>query len=387
MTPQTICFISKNIYLLAANSGKAFAGGAEFQLLTLAQYLKKVGYKIIFVTDDFGQEPHEIIDEIEFVKVPFRYLGKGKIWLVPDWLYLLRTLRKIDADFYLFKGHRFQLAILGLFCWLFRKKVVFIASIDTDSRPDLLRRIDPFYQRALYQLGLKLIPSVVCQSLAQQRNFQTFFHKNGVVIKNIYHARPLTGLKKQNFVLWVGTNTPMKRPELLLEFARLAPDIHCKMAMIPATDPELQRKFEATVRQVPNIEFLGFVPETQMPKLYAEAALLLNFSKLEGFPNVFLHAWAHQTPVVSLEIDPDDVIKKYQLGFCAGSMEKMVPAVKSLLANPAQLTEIGENCVRYVRQEHAPEVILKKYQNLISPRKVRKIKQPRPEPESFERGS
>lgn len=366
MTPQTICFISKNIYLLAANSGKAFAGGAEFQLLTLAQYLKKAGYKIIFVTDDFGQEPHEIIDEIEFVKVPFRYLGKGKIWLVPDWLKLLAKLRKINADFYLLKGSRFQLAILGLFSRVFRKNVVFISSIDTDSRPDVLNQIDPFYQRILYKSGLKFIPLVVCQSASQQQNFKTFFNKDGVAIKNIYHDQPITDLKKQNFVLWVGTNNQLKRPWLLLEFARRAPEIRFKMAMIPATDPEQQRKFETAVRQVPNIEFLGFVPETQMAKLYAEAALLVNFSKLEGFPNVFLHAWAHKTPVVTLEIDPDDVIKKYQLGFCTRDLEKMVQVVQSLLRNPSQLAELGGNGFRYVRQEHAPEVIVGKYQNLFA---------------------
>jgi glycosyltransferase involved in cell wall biosynthesis len=366
MTQPVVCFISKNIYLFAANSGRAFAGGAEFQLLTLAQHLKKAGNKIIFVTGDFGQKPREVIDEIEFSKVPFRYLGKGKIWLVPDWLQLLRELRKINADFYLFKGPRFQLAILSLFSRIFRKNVVFISSIDTDSRPDLLNQIDPFYQRILYKFGLKFIPLVVCQSASQQQNFKTFFNKDGVVIKNIYHPQPATELKKQNFVLWVGTNNQLKRPWLLIEFARQVPEIHIKMAMIPATDPEQQRKFETAVQQVPNIEFMGFVPETGMAKLYAEAALLLNFSKLEGFPNVFLHAWSHKTPVITLEIDPDDVIKKYQLGFCTSDLEKMVQVVQSLLRNPSQLAELGGNGFRYVRQEHAPEVIVAKYQNLFA---------------------
>ncbi|MFZ5516792.1 MAG: glycosyltransferase family 4 protein [Candidatus Zhuqueibacterota bacterium] len=361
-----ICIISKNAFLAVSKKNSQFAGGAEFQLIGLARALVSYGHLVSIITDDFGQYEKEITNGLIYYKVPFRYMGGANFWLIPDWFRLAKKILSIDADFYILKGPRFLLALLGYMNSRFRKNVVFISTIDTDSQPEILNKIDPFYHRMLYKFGLKNISYVVSQSITQQQNFKLNFNKNSWIIKNIYKTKNSNSdNNKQNYVLWVGTNNQLKRPELMLVFAKLLPEIKFKMAMIPSTDADIQQKFESDVTQVTNIDFLGFVPESKIGELYGEASLLVNFSKLEGFPNVFLHAWANKTPVITLEVDPDNVIKKYGLGYCAETMENMVKHVKSLLQNPEKLKEIGDNCYNYVKKEHAPEVIIRKYEELF----------------------
>jgi glycosyltransferase involved in cell wall biosynthesis len=52
---------------------------------------------------------------------------------------------------------------------------------------------------------------------------------------------------------------------------------------------------------------------------------------MEGFPNVFIEAWACGIPVLSLHVDPGNVIENEGLGFAArGNMDKLVEAMDNL---------------------------------------------------------
>jgi len=56
---------------------------------------------------------------------------------------------------------------------------------------------------------------------------------------------------------------------------------------------------------------------------------VINTSNFEGFPNIFLEAWATGVPVISLNVDPGNVIKKRRLGICCeGSLERMKAAIE-----------------------------------------------------------
>jgi glycosyltransferase involved in cell wall biosynthesis len=362
------CFISKNIYPVAANNGARFAGGAELQLLTLAKKFKDLGHKAVFVTDDFGQADIEEMEDIKYVKVPFRYMGNSRLYLLSDWFSLYCKLKEIDADVYILKGPRFTLFIAGLYAICSKKRVVFISTIDTDSDPHIMRSIDPLYSRLLYYLGLKMVPLVVCQSKHQQKNFYRYFKKEASVIQNIYSiANVSNGVKKQT-ALWVGTNNQAKAPGFFLNLARKSPEISYKMAMVPSQDTAFQKQLETEIRGVHNIDYLGFVPEREMGKLYAEASLLVNVSELEGFPNVFLHAWAHKTPVISLKINPDGIIKRYRMGFCSGSMEQMIKDIRLLLQNDQLRQEMGNNGYVYVKRHHDADMIAEQYISLFEGR-------------------
>jgi glycosyltransferase involved in cell wall biosynthesis len=84
------------------------------------------------------------------------------------------------------------------------------------------------------------------------------------------------------------------------------------------------------LRSLPNVDYRGHVAPEQTLKVIGDASLLLSTSDGEGFPSVFLEAWAAATPVVSLQIDPDHKIRKDELGVVADTVDGAVDAVCSL---------------------------------------------------------
>jgi glycosyltransferase involved in cell wall biosynthesis len=70
------------------------------------------------------------------------------------------------------------------------------------------------------------------------------------------------------------------------------------------------------------------------------------------FPNTFIQAWMRKTPVVSLDTDPDDVIKKNQLGLHSANFDQMVKDVRLLLTDTHLCQHMGENAYRYATKEH-----------------------------------
>lgn len=365
-----ICFISKNIYPVATgNISFRFAGGAEIQFLILSEVLRKGGNNIFFITDDFGQDDEVTINDATYIKIPFRYMEGNKFKIVSDWFLLFEKLKELNADVYLMKSPRFNLFLLAIFSKLTEKKCIFVSTIDTDSDPNLLQEIDPFYRRILYRIGLRLIPIVISQTEHQQKSFMQNFKKRSIIIKNIYRIRNNIKFKKKDFVLWVGTNNNVKNPELFLQLAQKTPNIKYKMAMIPSNDFKKQAKLEKKISKIKNIEYLGFVPEVKMDKIYSGASILVNFSELEGFPNIFLHAWSHRTPVISLKVNPDNILEKHKMGFCSGTMTQIIKDAKLLLKDNVLRKEMGRNGYEYVKKKHDSDMIIRQYIKLFNAKK------------------
>ena len=56
-----------------------------------------------------------------------------------------------------------------------------------------------------------------------------------------------------------------------------------------------------------------------MNRLLARSHIFVNTSTHEGFPNTFIQSWLREVVVVSLQVDPDQVLERQQVGIAAGS--------------------------------------------------------------------
>lgn len=364
---KKICLISPASYtLLTDMDGNGLSGGAEIQLVTLGYAFQSKGYQVDFIVNESARPYYEEAKGVGIYKVAFKHMGMSNLYLPFDILRFMRTLKRINADYYLMKLPRHMLLPLGLFAAIFRKKVIFIGQVDGDAEKSKLKATDSRIPLMMYRLGLPFTNAIVAQTDAQQKGFKKRFKGDVRVIKNILTFGNDKTVDKDSSVLWVGNSGKHKQPELFLELAAALPDHKFKMIMSPSSQRPDDSFIREKLDELPNLEYLGPVPFSQMPQHYKKAALLVSTSNSEGFPNVFLQAWQCQTPVVSLNIDPDNVIQRYCLGKLSGTFDQMIIDVKELMLANDIRDEMGVQACKYTASNHSEDVVVSKYIELFN---------------------
>jgi glycosyltransferase involved in cell wall biosynthesis len=81
--------------------------------------------------------------------------------------------------------------------------------------------------------------------------------------------------------------------------------------------------------------------------------LFVNTSLAEGFPNTFIQAWMRGMPVASLHVNPDDVLEREQVGFCAGTPEQLAATVRRLMTDDSLREAYGARAREYAIETHS----------------------------------
>jgi glycosyltransferase involved in cell wall biosynthesis len=360
---KKVCIISPAAYPLLKNDETIqSAGGAEAQFKTLGLAFKNLSYEVHFIVGDFSQQRREKISGIIVHKVPLRYLGGSNYHLIPAWINLFLTLARIKADIHIIKLPRDLLLPIGVFCKLFRKKLMFVGQIDSDVDPDFLKKANNLFSYWFFRIGLCLTDSVVAQNAFQQKGFYAVYKKRAKIISNIITLPNQEAIiRKENYILWVGNNLAKKQPDKFLNLAINLPQFEFKMIMALMPGAPDDGFIKDRLSTVPNMEYLGFVPFSQISQYFQKASLFVSTSVREGFPNTFLQAWQYGTPVVSLHVDPDDVIEKYQLGRHSGTFAALGQDVEELMQNDELRNYMGQNAKRYVEANHSIRAIVSQY--------------------------
>jgi glycosyltransferase involved in cell wall biosynthesis len=111
------------------------------------------------------------------------------------------------------------------------------------------------------------------------------------------------------------------------------------------------------LRSLPNVDYRGHVSPAVASEVIADAAVLLSTSDEEGFPNVFLQAWSSGTPVISLNIDPGDVIDNMGLGIVSRSVERAITDTMFLLDSAHRRDDIAARARCYVTENHSESAV------------------------------
>jgi glycosyltransferase involved in cell wall biosynthesis len=158
-------------------------------------------------------------------------------------------------------------------------------------------------------------------------------------------------------ILWVGRIHRVKQPLHFLDLAERCPDL--RFAMVGMRDPlqsDLWDSVQARVRKMQHVSFHSNLPFAGMNELFKSAALFVNTSQYEGFPNTYAQAAAHGVPIVSLSVDPDRVIAEQGLGRCVGgNFEHLVCAVRRLADDDALRADCGRRARLYAIEHHSLE--------------------------------
>jgi Glycosyltransferase len=77
-----------------------------------------------------------------------------------------------------------------------------------------------------------------------------------------------------------------------------------------------------------NVSLLGQLVHSDTLRHIAYSKALISTSPMEGFPNIFIEAWAQGIPVLSLNVDPGSIIEKEEIGECAhGNLDRLLHAI------------------------------------------------------------
>jgi glycosyltransferase involved in cell wall biosynthesis len=354
-----IAFIDDGIYAYASGSPRA-VGGAERDQWLLARALARAGWcAVVGVRKSLKSRERKLIDGVEYVG-----LGENPTLLAwreflfderPNWLFW-------ECAYHLW-GPLVEIAKrIGV-------RTIFHAACDLDVQPRhaLLHRARWW---PLYAWGLSRTDRIFVQHAGQLAGLSPRLRAKACILPKVSLPELDCGpqsmkshYERNNRVAWVGTLIQLKRPDVLIEIARQAPDV--PFVVCGGTRPGGDEKILAGLRATPNIQYLGQVSPATAQQIIADASLLLSTSDVEGFPNTFAQAWLAGTPVVSLKVDPGRVIVENNLGVVTGSAERAVAVIKALIESPDRRQQIGIRAHNYGRENYSAATVVKLFEDAL----------------------
>lgn len=358
---KKIVYVNNVVYAYAIGDPSA-NGGAERYGWYLARALANAGWSVtIGVRHPLQEGEEQVIDDVRFVGI------NRSMHFMFAWYKFL----KIERPNWCFTQCADHLwgPVAEIAQWLgVRTAFSTMHDLDVQPRKALVRRKNWW---PLYTWGLHRSDLIFIQHNAQRDYLPIRLQRRTNLLPGIVPL-PVTirpHSQRNGTVVWVAVIRPAKRPDRLVEIARRLPMIRFVVCGAPALRLWDARKLDnilTQLRSLPNVEYRGHVAPEQTLKVIADASLLLSTSDGEGFPSVFLEAWAAGTPVVSIQIDPDHKIQKDDLGLVADTVEGAVDAVCSLMTSPQRCQDMGMRARRHVEEMHSPVAAVRAFESAVA---------------------
>jgi glycosyltransferase involved in cell wall biosynthesis len=335
-----ICFWGNIAGALKGNTD----GGGELQLALLAKALAKGGNEVV-VIDFETDEDFITADGIKVFRIKGWNNGIRIIRTITHRLpQLYKSLKAQNADVYYCRIRDFR-HILSF--WAARKvKAKFVLGLASDldamnlkmrwkynhlvSKGGLWAFSSGFLIELVYPFLLRKADLILVQHEGQK----TILAKkniNSVVFPNLFElSEPqlLPSNFKKDFI-YVGWLDKRKGFVEMFEVIKKSPQ-HTFTIVGPPSDNTGLIIFEK-LKTFPNVKLLGKLSHTNTLHQILNSKALISTSAMEGFPNIFIEAWSFGIPVLSLYVDPGDIIKNEKLGTIAhGNMDRLLSAMENV---------------------------------------------------------
>jgi len=346
-----ICFIQTYVYPLFNDKNDSIHGGSELQLYLIAKELSKdKNFEISFIVGDFGQEDVEIFDDVKLYNSVTPKECDSKIKKLRQVLVYHKLFKRINADIYFTSAANSTVGLVSLFCKLNNKKHIHRTANETEvnlsySKKGILGKI--------FIKGLETSDLVITQNETHKKLLKRNHGIDSKVFNNSFVIKANDVCKKTS-ILWIARCIHWKRPELFMRLAEYFPEEKFIMIAPPAIGKEnYQREIKEKTDKIENLTFIDHVPFNDIQKYFDDAKVFVNTSEYEGFPNTFLQAGVGKTPILSLNVNPDNFINKYDCGFCCdGDFDKLKKYAMFLVNNNVEWNEKSENVFKYVVENH-----------------------------------
>lgn len=350
----------KKISLILGSYWGQCQGGAELQ----AHYLEKEALRLgwdthySFLSDGNRYENHEktILHPINMKKI-WTKLGNIKY---PYAGHLFHSLSQVKPDIIYQRGGLSFTGVAAFYAQRNNCKFIFHIAADWDVKPVAIPwkkfYLMPEYQ--LMQYGIKKADIVIAQTQFQKKKLNRHYGRDAILIPNGHPVpRDCKKNRSQIKILWIGNWKEVKQPQFFIKLVgEISPRENVSFIMLGRTDGYSKLVVDARKN---GIDIRGEIPNDQVNQLLENAHLLINTSIQEGFSNTFIQAWMRRVPVISLKVDPDNIIQRKGLGRCSENFNKLVQNTKELITDSVLREHMGAEARKHAIEHHSLENISK----------------------------
>lgn len=353
-----ICFWGSVADALRGKTG----GGGELQIALLAKALAWKGHEVIVL--DLDTHTKFVTDD-GITVIPVNGYNKG-IRMIRTFTHRLPGLYSsfvnINADIYYCRIREYR----HILTYMAAKKVKAKFVLGLASNLDILNfgsRWRHFYSSTVEDLwGVfnGIVTEFVYPYLLRRADYVLVQHDdqgnllkkkgiNHIVFPNLIDLNEIptdTAATKKHFV-YVGSLNKRKGFAEFYDLVKMLPSQSFKVIGQPRD--ETGALFFAKISLCRNVKLLGRLNHKQTLREITNSLALISTSPMEGFPNVFIEAWACGVPVLSLYVDPGSIIEKEKLGVIAhGDKMKLLYEISHFEIDD----DFKERAKSYVERNH-----------------------------------
>ncbi len=348
-------------------------GGVELQTFYIGKALAENGWNVDYLCPSLEgkQGKEKIDDETSIFWFPMSSYYNKRLSSI-----LFNYLSNIQPSVFYQRGVTFFIRsnIISGFAKVNSIPLVFGLSSDTNLNylcnvKDLLKSSKKKWKKCLLiplslWTDLKLYQSIkkadflITQHEKQQSVLKNKWHLRSTIVRSL-HLEVKNKIKKsnKNEILWITNYRKWKQGELFVKLAKRCQNYNVKFIMVYGrTKFEYIKNLCNESHNTKNLTLIGELVPHKIEQLLENAILFVNTSlPMEGFPNTFIQAWLRETPVISLNVDPGDVLKREKIGIHSGNFEELVKNVQYLLGHDQERIAMGRRAREYAEKHHGYE--------------------------------
>jgi len=353
-----ICFWGKVADALKGNT----LGGGELQIALLARTLAGLGHEVVVVDLDI-QESFTTPEGIIVYPVKGYSGGVKMLRTFTHRLPILfSTFVDMKADIYYCRIREYRHILVYLAARRLNAKFVLALASDLDIL-SIAKRWKHFYSSNIKDLwgvlngvgGEIVYPFLLRRAdmiLVQHKGQKEILSKKGidsVMLPNMIELAnmDIEQAEENGCFVYVGSLDKRKGFGKFYELVGRTPEHSFKVIGRPRD--KTGNGYYERLKAFKNVELKGRLGHRETLKEISGSRALISTSPMEGFPNIFIEAWACGIPVISLYVDPGGVIEREELGVVAdGDMEKLIASLKEI----KRTEDFSRKARLYVQQHH-----------------------------------
>ena len=352
---KTICFIAPKAYPLFNPACDKVFGGAEVDLYYLAtEFAKDLEYKVKFIVADYGQPDQEIIENTTLIKS----LSFSKN-IISDVIKIWNAMKKADCCYYFIKTTSMGTFLAALFCKLHKRAFIYRSAHSTHCDGSWIKK-HPL-KSIFYKWAVKNAKYIFTQNQSDSIALKNSLQADSISLPNGHRIKADSQTQKE-YILWTGRSANFKQPEIFLKLAQANPQHKFVMICQKATNDSIYSKLKDKADTIENLTFVPRVPFHEINSYFSKAKVFVNTSTAEGYPNTFIQACLNATPILSLNVNPDMFLDKYNCGICTNNESGLSESLELILSNYKLFSDAA---FQYALDNHNITEIIKKYKSII----------------------